>query len=141
MKSETFTMTMKPLSDTEFDLQVISRGAYLDSGTIPGEVYEVEAISIRLNHVALNEWFETQEWNSRDCYETLLEWQKYCSEIRTKRYSWEKKVVAALKLDADALGCFLDCGASRSIAITQSLSEVFSVVCIHKLYDQMTAGA
>jgi hypothetical protein len=114
---------MSSFEGNEFAVQVIAKGAFVDSGS--GRVFMLEAIAIRLNHVAYREWQGFIVWNSRDTYDTDDEWERYKVEKEAKREVWEAKIKSALHLE-DAEG---------SVCITQSQSEIFTVVHIYKIFE------
>lgn len=110
-----------------FDLQVLARGSYIDNATGDGDAYLVEAITVRLNHVALNAWGLSAVMNCRECYKSGeagdAQWQEYLARQKARREAWEMEVMAALGIDPDA----------GSVKTTQALSEVFVVVHIRRL--------
>ena len=103
-----------------FMLQVLTRGGFLDNGTHPGDVYAVEVTTVRLNYIALREWYDTYANNTRDTYETNEEWQQYQATKGAARKAFHAEVMKALGLEGTAI-------------ITQAHAEVFSVVQIVKL--------
>jgi DNA topoisomerase VI subunit A len=113
----------------EFAIQVIGKGSYVDNGTGNGKSYRIEATTIRLNHIALNAWILSSMLNCRDCYETNEEWEAYKAETTAEREAVRAQIIDALgiKIDAD----------KESICITQSQSEVFTVV---RISDITTTG-
>lgn len=107
----------------EFALQVISNGAFIDNGTYVDSSYLVEATTIRLNHIALNAWIMSQTMNCRECYDTNEEWEAYKAEIEERRKAWKAQILEALEVDST----------KGSVTITQSQSEVFTVVHIREV--------
>lgn len=118
-------MTMKRFEGNEFAIQVISKGAFIDNGTVNGSAYLVEATTIRLNHIALNAWILSETMNCRECYETDEEWEAHKAEYVERRKTWITNILEALKLEVDSN--------EESVSITQSQSEVFTVVHISKI--------
>ena len=113
------------MKDTDkFALEVIARGSYTDK--VPGiggqDIFVITAITVRLNHIALNEWILSECMNTSDCYTSQDEWLAHVKEYKEKRLLWESKVEAALGV-VDK-GC---------VKITQAQSEVFTVVHIFKV--------
>jgi hypothetical protein len=118
------------MKNNEFDFDVIARGSFLDhdTGSLDSsgrqKVYSIEAITIRLNHIALNDWLLSEILNVRECYvagpEGDRKWEEHKAEYKARRDAWKKAVVNKLGLDTDA----------GSVCITQALSEVFTVVYI-----------
>lgn len=106
-----------------FEIQLLAKGSFIDSATGNNRVYLVEAFTIRLNYVALNDWFLSQTSNCRECYDTDEEWEAHKAEYETRREQWNKRVVSALGIDPEAKG----------VNIAQVVSEVFAVVHIKEL--------
>lgn len=108
----------------KFGLEVICRGSYIDEvpGSCGKELFKIEAITVRLNSAALNEWILSDCSNTRDCYTSQDEWLAHEKEYREKRLLWESKVEAALGV--------VDKGGTK---ITQAQAEVFTVVHIFKV--------
>lgn len=110
--------------ENEFAVQTISTGAFLDNDPgYGGKVYLVETSTIRLNHIALNEWLFSQVNNCRECYETDQEWQDYLAQKEIKAQAFKDKIAAAVGYDP----------AAGSVSITQAVSEVFTIVHIHEV--------
>lgn len=107
----------------EFAIQIISRGSFLDNDPgFRGKVYQVETVTIRLNQIALDEYFNGQVYNCRDDYETKQEYQDYLTEREARRTAFKGKIAAAVGYDP----------AAGSVAISQAVSEIFTVVHIHE---------
>ncbi|EGW36431.1 hypothetical protein [Desulfosporosinus sp. OT] len=113
----------------EFVIQVIAKGAFVDNGTYVDSSYLVEATTIRLNHVALNAWILSECFNTRDCYEDGekgdAEWKAHKAEYEERRKTWKDQIFEALELEIDT--------ENEGVSITQSQSEVFTVVRISKI--------
>lgn len=107
----------------DFAIQVISSGSFLDdSPGCQGKIYLVETATIRLNHIAWQEWLDTRVSNCWKDYETDLEWQAYLSKKERLLKTFNDKIAAAVGYDS----------AAGSVYVTQVLSEVFTVVHIRK---------
>lgn len=104
--------------EKEFNVSVVTNGTFEDQG------YEIATTVIRLNPVAMNEWIFSSLLNDRPCYETMEEWEAYKAETEEKRKNWESKVLEKLGISKAE-----DCG----LSITQSVSEVFTVVYMEPL--------
>lgn len=117
------TMNSEKFEGSEFAIQVIAKGAFVDSGSGGGKVYLIEATTVRMNHVALNAWILSQTYNCRECYETNEEWEAHKTEYEERRKAVITKIVDALGIDPE----------KGSVCITQSLSEVFAVVHIQDI--------
>ena len=116
-------MNHEKFEGKEFAIQVITKGAYVDNGTGDGNAYLVEAYTIRLNHVALNAWIFSETMNCRECYDTNEEWEAHKAKYEERRKVWNKQIVEILGIDPDQGG----------VSITQSQSEVFTVVHIYEI--------
>jgi len=112
-------MTNKSFEGNDFVIQVITKGSFVDNAG-GGKSFLVEATTIRLNHVALNAWIMSNTMNCRECYDTKEEWETYEAEIAERRKAWTAQIVEALEINSS----------KGSVSITQSQSEVFTVVHI-----------
>lgn len=107
----------------QFCVQIISAGSFLDTDpSFNGKIFLVETTTVRLNHIAMNEWIDVQIHNCRDCYDTDQEWQEYLSLKKNRENNFRAKIAAAIGLEA----------AVENISVTQAVSEVFTVVYIHE---------
>lgn len=114
----------------EFKVDVIARGSYIDQPYgEEDERFSVEAITVRLNHVALNAWFSSQMHNVRECYEDGEagdhEWEAHKAEYKRRGEEWKANVLCALAIRAEP--------ERESISITQAQAEVFTAVHIRRL--------
>jgi hypothetical protein len=114
---------MKKFEDNEFVIQLIAKGSFVDNGTGNCHSYLVEAFTLRLNHVALNAWIFSETMNCRECYDTDEEWEAHKTEYRAKRECWKNQIIGILEIDQE----------TGSVSITQSQSEVFTVVHIREI--------
>ena len=111
-----------------FALQVMSKGSFIDTGTgQPDKAYSVEATTIRLNWVALNEWLASIMLNCRQVYEDGpagdAEWEAHKAEYEQRRKTVEGKIISTLGLDPDR----------GSVLIRQVHSEVLTVLNIWEI--------
>ena len=113
----------KTMWKNEFAIQLMAKGSFLDSDSVNGHLYLVEAFTIRLNHIALNAWIMSEMMNSRDCYSTAKEWEAHKAEYKAKRKSVHEQILSALGIEPNAVG----------ISIKQIQSEVFAVVHISEI--------
>ena len=107
-------------SMTEFHLQVIAQGSFLDSGC------EVKAITVRLNPCASNAWIMTRSLNCRDCYETDTEYEAYLVELEERCATWHRNLKSALGIVISE---------NQSFKVEQVQSEVFVIVHTTRLID------
>ena len=109
----------------EFAIQVMAKGAFTDNATGDGKSYQVEATTIRLNHIALNAWHDTYTLNCRDCYQDGaagdIEWNERQAECSRNLEAFHTKIKRALGIDEE-----------KAVSITQNVSEVFTVVYIYE---------
>ena len=115
----------------DFALEVVCKGSFLDSDpSYGGDVFLIDTIVVRLNHVALNAWLGASIVNEPECYETHQEWiehsEKKARMLREVRY----KIAALLDIDRSA----------GSLSITQGVSEIFTVVHIRKVISTAREG-
>jgi hypothetical protein len=118
-------VTNKRFEGNEFAIQVISKGAFVDEGTRNGSSYLVEATTIRMNHVALDAWIMSGTMNHRECYDTNEGWEAHKAEYAERRKAVIAQILAALDLEVES--------DKEGVSITQSQSEVFTVVRIRKI--------
>lgn len=107
----------------DFVVQVIAKGSYVDRGSGGGHSFLIETTIVRMNHIALNAWILSKTMNCRECYETNEEWEAHKAEYKERRNSVKAQIINALGIDAS----------KGSVCITQSQSEVFTVVYIWKI--------
>jgi len=123
------TMNNERFESKEFAIQIISKGAFVDNGTWVDSSYLVEATTIRLNHIALNDWILSECHNCRECYEDGekgdTQWKAHKTEYEERRKAWKARIIEALKIEIDP--------DRESVCITQAQSEVFTVVHIRKI--------
>lgn len=109
----------------EFAVQVIARGAFLDNDPgYGGKVYQVETATIRLNHIALNEWLCNQANRCREDFDTDKEWAAYMDRQRNITNELNRKIAAAAG--------FPPIPDNADVNVQQVISEVFAVAYIHE---------
>lgn len=109
----------------EFAVQVIARGAFLDNDPgYGGKVYQVETATIRLNHIALNEWLCNQANRCREDFDTDKEWAAYMDRQRNITNELNRKIAAAAG--------FPPIPDNANVNVQQVISEVFAVAYIHE---------
>lgn len=109
----------------EFAVQVIARGAFLDNDPgYGGKVYQVETATIRLNHIALNEWLCNQANRCREDFDTDKEWAAYMDRQRNITNELDRKIAAAAG--------FPPIPDNANVNVQQVISEVFAVAYIHE---------
>jgi hypothetical protein len=116
-------MMKQEFEGNEFVIQIISKGSFVDNGTGNGSSFLVEATTVRMNHIALNAWILSETMNCRECYDTDEEWKAHKVKYEKRREAVKAQILEALEIDSN----------KGSVSITQSLSEVFTVVHIRKI--------
>lgn len=104
------------MSEGIFKIEVITEGQFVNCG------YLIKTVVIRVNPDALVEYISNYSY-ARNVYGTREEWNDYKDEKARRRYEWKWKV-------AEQLGIVE--GEVDSLAISQSLSEIFTVVYMTK---------
>jgi len=115
-------MTNKSFEGNDFAIQVIAKGGFVDNAG-GGRSFLVEATTVRMNHVALDAWILSATMNHRECYDTNEEWEAHKAKYAERRKAVIAQMVEILEIDS----------AKGSVSITQSQSEVFTVVHIRKI--------
>jgi hypothetical protein len=127
------TMDNKQFEGNEFAIQIMAKGNFVDTAAAPGKVFIVEAITIRLNWVALNEWLLSSMSNVRECYkdgtEGDAEWEAHKVEYKQKREAVRNKIISDLGIS------------EGSVCIEQAHSEVFTVVNCRECLKKETVEA
>lgn len=109
----------------EFAVQVVARGAFLDNDPgYGGKVYQMETATIRLNHIALNEWLCNQANRYRGDFDTDKEWAAYMDRQRNITRELNRKIAAAAG--------FPPIPDNADVNVQQVISEVFAVAYIHE---------
>ena len=117
-------MINKRFEGDDFVIQVIAKGSFVDNAG-GGRSFLVEATTVRMNHVALNAWILSETMNHRECYDTNEEWEAHKAEYAERRKAVIAQIVETLEIDST----------KGSVSITQSQSEVFTVVHIRKIIE------
>lgn len=95
------------------EIEIISQSQFIDNN------YLVTTLIIRLFDETMNEAILSEPINDRFCYKTIDEYKKYIETVRKRRKDFENKIRKELNLQSHP-----------SVTITQSLSEIFTVVAI-----------
>jgi hypothetical protein len=112
------------MKENTFDFDVMARGNFIDTGT-GGVPFRIEAITLRLNHIAYNEHLSFESFDPPECYNTDAEWEQHKAEKQQARIAWKKAIV-------DRLGLYEEKG-KADVTITEAMSEVFTVVFMERL--------
>lgn len=103
----------------DFAVEVIATGGF-DDEVEPGKTYRIETKTLRLNHIALNEYIMAQVCNDRTTYENDQEWRDYLADKEKKRENFIRRVASAVGFPDDG------------VSVAQVVSEVFTVAHIYK---------
>lgn len=107
-------------TNPEFTIETIATGDFYDSpGGLGSKTFRVETKTVRLNHVALDEWYDSQR--------TKL-FEEFDDDGERKRYRAEKD--AAKERFVTKVRKMLGFGDEGSFALTQVVSEIFTAVYI-----------
>jgi hypothetical protein len=120
------------MTGNEFDFDVVARGAFIDDlrsgGSYPKALFSVETITIRLNHVALNEYIMSLCQNCRECYpdgdEGEKQWQQHQAEKKELNIAWQKNIFDCLDLKIEE---------GKIPVIKEVQSEIFTIVYVARL--------
>ena len=126
--------------DAEFAFQIIAKGSVVDTQPELGEFqadgesypplnvsYLVETFTIRLNPVALNEWFDSEPRNYDPDWDgvTQEEGERLNKERAERREAFERRIQEDIGFD----------GAQRGFTVKQIVSEFFAVVTMRKICE------
>ena len=109
----------------EFAVQVIAKGAFVDQPSEGGKTYLVETATVRVNHVALREWYKGISFVDREWFGTEEEWEHCKAERRALLQEFREKLGAAVG--------FAPGQGKENINVAQVVSEVFAVCWIHEV--------
>jgi hypothetical protein len=112
------------MKDNIFDFDVMARGSFIDNAT-GGDSFLIEAITIRLNHIALNKWQDSVIYSCPEAYNDRAEWEQIKAKKDQARAAWKKMVI-------DSLGLRQEEG-KANVTIIKAMSEVFTVVYTERL--------
>lgn len=107
-----------------FDFDVIARGHFIDSAT-GGDPFMIEAITIRLNHIAFNQYQDYTCFGPEEAFRTDAEWEQHKAEKEQGLVVWKKTIVDKLELFIEKR--------RTSVTITQAKAEVFTVIYTERL--------
>lgn len=105
-------------STTEFKVQVLSRGGFIDR--VDGTIFVIATRTIRLSQKALDEYFDAQVWNDRFCYEKHEDYLAYLESKKEKENVWKAMICELLDLPTEGT------------TIAQIEAEIFGVCTIQK---------
>lgn len=107
-------------TNPEFTIETVATGTFLDSpGGLEDKTFRVETRTVRFNHIALDEWDESQPTKLFEEFDTEDERRRDRAERDAKRERLTDKVRRALGFD--------DKG---SFALAHVVGEIFTAVYI-----------
>lgn len=107
----------------EFAIEIIAEGSFVDvPGGLSDSVYQVETKTIRLNHIALDEWDRSEIVEELEDFETRVEYHNYIDEKMELRANFKSKLRQAMGYDDWS-----------TFVIERVLSEIFTVVAIRDI--------
>ena len=108
-----------------FEIEVMARGQVLDNDPgNNGAVFAIETATMRINHIAMNEYISASMWNTRDCYDSEEEWAEYKQKKEEKKEDFKRKIAEKLGYDG-----------KEELTVTQNVSEIFTAVRITKVIE------
>lgn len=100
-----------------FGFRVIATGDFIDQG------YLITVHSIRLSPEALNAWYTSKVKGAPAFYESREAWEAYKAEKEQLRREWEERIAKLIGYES---------GEDSSFCITQSVSEIFTIVIMER---------
>lgn len=100
----------------DFGFETVTEGTFEDQGC------KVKTIVVRLSASAMNEWIMSSVLNCRETYDTYNEWETYKEKKNQQRIEWNKKILQKLGFTQ-----------SEGFSISQSVSEIFTIVLFERL--------
>ncbi|MGN1367940.1 MAG: hypothetical protein ACI4WX_03655 [Aristaeellaceae bacterium] len=107
---------MKQFEGNEFAVEVLSRGSFVDA-TYPDKVYQVEAMTLRVNWVAMNDFNVFSVIMDREDFSTDAEYGEYNTKLAQARLEWRENLIHAIGLDES----------QGTIYVMKVISEIFAV--------------
>jgi len=102
------------MQNNEFDFKIIANEDFFDQG------HFIKVFVIRLNSVAMNEWFKSDGADLSDfIYGSIEERQKFQIRHERLREEWEQKILKKFNFAKSN---------NNSACITQNVAEIFTVV-------------
>jgi len=116
------------MTGKEFDFDILARGSFIDDlrePNYPEALYKLETTTIRLNHIALNEYIcDCHTYNCRECYVDGevgdKQWEQRQADVKANYEAWQNKIITMLGIVLNK--------EKESAVITQAHSEIFTVV-------------
>lgn len=100
-----------------FGFKVIATGEFIDEG------YLITVHSIRLSPEALNAWYMSKTHECPEYYDSREEWEAYKAEKGQLRREWEERIAKLIGYES---------GGDSRFCITQSVSEIFTIVIMER---------
>lgn len=107
----------------DFAIEIIAEGSLVDvADGLSSAIYHIETKTIRLNHVAMREWWESERLEEPEDFRTYGEWYTYADEKSELRANFENKLCHAMGYDG-----------WDSFAVAQVLNNVFTVAAVRDI--------
>lgn len=107
----------------DFAIKIIAEGSFVNvPDGLSSAIYENETKTIRLNRVAMREWWESEPLEEPEDFKTLGDWYTYADEKSELRANLENKLCHALGYDD-----------WDSFTVVQVLSNIFTVVAVKEI--------
>lgn len=101
-----------------FGFKVIATGEFIDQG------YLITVHSIRLSPEALNVWYTSKVRDHPSFHETIEAWKAYKAEKERLRREWEDRIAKFIGYES---------GRDSSFCVTQSVSEIFTIITMERM--------
>lgn len=109
-------------TNPEFTIETVATGSFLDSpGGLEDTTFRAETRTVRFNHIALDEWYESQPTKLFEEFDTEDERRRDRAERDAKTERLTEKVRRALGFDGKG-----------SFALAHVVGEIFTAVYITK---------
>lgn len=107
----------------DFAIEIIAEGSLVDvADGLSSAIYHIETKTIRLNHVAMREWWESERLEEPEDFRTYGEWYTYADEKSELRANFENKFCHAMGYDG-----------RDSFTVVQVLNNVFTVAAVRDI--------
>ena len=100
-----------------FGFRVIATGEFIDQG------YLITVHSVRLSPEALNAWYMSKTHECPEYYDSREAWEAYKAEKGQLRREWEDRIAKLIGYES---------GGDSSFCVTQSVSEIFTIVIMER---------
>lgn len=126
VQNDALFMEQEKNPDAEFAFQIIAKGSVVDTLPEANASYLVETFTIRLNHVALNAWVNSEPRNYDPDWDGLTqeEGERLNKERAEQREAFERRIQEDIGFDN-----------ARGFTVKQIVSEFFGVVTMRRIRE------